>query len=96
MAKYYKIEVQTMKDGTTATVPNVVYENPTESIAADAAAVGYHQAVAYNLQQSETLRNFLVCIMTETGYIDPKLKTFHNFEIPVIPEVSESNENEGE
>ena len=81
MTKLYKIEVQTTKQGQVITAPMVVYEDENSNVAALQAETAFHQAVAYNLQQGETLDNFLVAIMTEVGYINPELKKFYNFAV---------------
>lgn len=70
----YKFEAQTNKEGTTAIAPTAQYEDDL------AAEVAFHQSVAYNLQQGESLSSFLVMIITETGYVNPNLTKFYNFE----------------
>ena len=84
---FYKFEVTTTKDGTVISAPTGVYET------AELAEIAYHQQVAYNMQQGETLNNFLVMIISETGAVQPDLRKFYNFVIPEPSPEPEPSEN---
>lgn len=75
---FYKIEVQTLKDGTTAVVPTATYNDD------KSAEIAFHQSVAYNMS-TDTLSSFLVMIISEVG--TTLLKKFYNFAVePEEPE----------
>ena len=84
---FYKLEVQTPKEGAVASSV-AIYED------AKSAEVAYYSAVAYNLQLN-TLSSFLVMIVTETGYINNDLRKFYNFEIPQPDPEPEPEPEEG-
>jgi len=56
MAKLYKFESQTNKEGVTSVVPVAVYENEDNEVASRMAEMAYHDAVSYNLKQGATLK----------------------------------------
>lgn len=85
---YYKLEVQTPKEGDVASSV-AVFED------AKSAEIAYYSAVAYNLQ-SETLNSFLIMIISETGAVQNDLRKFYNFVIPEPPEPEPDPEPETE
>jgi len=90
MAKLYKFESQTTKEGVTSVVPVATYENEDNEVASRMAEMAYHDAVSYNLKQDATLQNFLVEILTETGLVSGDLRRFYRFPEPQPePEPSE-------
>lgn len=76
MATLYKFEVQTLKDGTKAVAPTATY---TGDSAEKDAEIAFHNSVAYNLAV-DTLKDFLVEIITETGVVVPNMTRYYNFE----------------
>lgn len=74
---FYKIEIQTLKDGSTAVVPTATFEDD------KSAEIAFHQAVAYNMS-AETLNSFLVMVISEVG--TTLLKKFYNFAVEPEPE----------
>lgn len=84
---FYKLEIQTPKEGSVASSV-ATYEEALD------AEVAYYSAVAYNLQL-DTLSSFLVMIVTETGYINNDLRKFYNFEVPQPEPEPEPEPEEG-
>lgn len=87
--KLYLIEIVTKKENDETVVsPTVTYENENSEEASRLAEIGYTGQVNYNLQMGETLKDFLVEVITETGIPVPDMKRFYRFPEPE----SESNE----
>ena len=96
MAKLYKFESQTNKEGITSVVPVATYENEDNEVASRQAEIAFHNAVAYNLQMEATLKDFLVEIITETGFVSGDLRRFYKFPEPQPEPEPEPEANEGE
>lgn len=82
MAKLYKFESQTNKEGVTSVVPVAIYENEDNEVASRMAEMAYCDAISYNLKQEATLKDFLVEILTETGLVSGGLRRFYRFPEP--------------
>jgi hypothetical protein len=55
MAKLYKFESQTNKEGITSVVPVAIYEDEDNEVASRMAEMAYYDAISYNLKQDATL-----------------------------------------
>ena len=82
MAKLYKFESQTNKEGVTSVVPVATYENEDNEVVSRMAEIAFHDSVSYNLKQDATLKNFLVEIITEVGLVSGDLRRFYKFPEP--------------
>jgi hypothetical protein len=60
MDKFYKIEIQTLKDGTTAIAPTAEYDNSKDAM------IAYHNTMAY-VMASDAIDTALVMIIGGTG-----------------------------
>ena len=78
MAKFYKIEIQTDKQGVTIPAAIATYEDADQEVAARQAESAFYSALA-SMLASDQLSEFLCYISTETGYVDPKLSRFYKF-----------------
>lgn len=80
MTKLYLNEIITLKENDQTVVsPTATYSGENSVEVYRQAEVAFHSKCAYNLQQTETQKDFLVQVITETGVVVPEMKRFYRF-----------------